>query len=242
MVGRLRFRKVPYVMQEQREATSNKTEMKQGHSTATILTNCSKNQTVIKRYNKATSPKAPSLAKGTRWMHRTTLTLEKNPHKDLMESSMDIAYSGRYVASPPQRQRICPTLHKSHIELGVGEQQHLQTHYVIEYPHRTIDHPNKVHYPSIVNWSHNVTGQDMKDALSRRNHSPNYWSSYADVHSRLGLERGEGVQQPARPKVQYNLITGQESGPVDTSCRRLTSGNRVLSHVRQQERESFVLG
>lgn len=229
-------------MQEHREKKGNKTEMMQGHSTATILTNRSKNQTVIRPYAKTISPKAPSFAKGTRWMHRTTLTLEKRPHKDLMESSMDIAFSGKYVASPPQRQMICPSLHKSHIELGIGEQQDLQTHYGIEYPHRTIDHPNKVHYPSIVNWSHNVTGQDMKDALSRRNHTPNYWSSYTDVHSRLGLEQGEGVQQLPRPKVQYNLITGQESGPADASCRRLTSGNRILSHVRQQERESFVLG
>lgn len=79
-----------HVMQEYREKKINKTEMMQGHSTATILTNRSKNQTVIRPYAKATSPKAPSLAKGTRWMHRTTLTLEKNPHKDLMESSMDI--------------------------------------------------------------------------------------------------------------------------------------------------------
>lgn len=48
----------------------------------------------------------------------------------------------------------------------------------------------------------------MKDALSRRNHSPNYWSSYTDVHSRLGLQRGEGVKREAGPKVQYNLLTG----------------------------------
>ncbi|XP_071835162.1 uncharacterized protein [Apostichopus japonicus] len=217
---------------------------KQGQSTATILTNRSRNQTVIRPFDQRRPFKAPSLAKGTRWMHRTTITLEERPNKDVMESSMQYAYSGKYVTSPPQRPRQCPSLQTSHFELGMNEQQHLTTHNDTEYPGRPIDHPNKVHYPSILNWSHNVTGQDMKDALSRRNHSPNYWSSYTDVHSRLGLQRGEGVKRETGPKVQYNLLTGQEIRQPEVSSQRLVSGNRVLNQARGHmgDQETFVLG
>lgn len=53
------------------------------------------------------------------------------------------AYSGKYVTSPPQRLRQCPSLQTSHFELGMNEQQHLTTHNNTEYPGRPIDHVRK---------------------------------------------------------------------------------------------------
>ena len=51
----------------------------QGESAGTILTNRSKNMTIITPLGNRKSVKAPSLSKGTRWMHRSTLTMEVNP-------------------------------------------------------------------------------------------------------------------------------------------------------------------
>lgn len=87
---------------------------KQGQSTATILTNRSRNQTVIRPFDQRRPFKAPSLAKGTRWMHRTTITLEERPNKDVMESSM------QYVSSNVMYEPclILKVVDVSYIELG----------------------------------------------------------------------------------------------------------------------------
>ena len=77
-----------------------------------------------------------------------------------------------------------------------------------------LSQPNRIHYPSLVNWSHNVTGADMKKVLDRKGNQLDYWSSYARVHNKLGLERGEGVPKPEQPKMQYNLITGKINAAV----------------------------
>ena len=71
--------------------------------------------------------------------------------------------------------------------------------------------PNKLHYQSIANWTHNVTGNEMQDVLSRKGHKRDYWSSYAHVHSRLGLERGEGTNKVRDSFPTYNIITGKLS-------------------------------
>ena len=49
----------------------------------------------------------------------------------------------------------------------------------------------------------------MKKVLDRKGNQLDYWSSYARVHNKLGLERGEGIPKPEQPKMQYNLITGK---------------------------------
>ena len=65
---------------------------KQGHSAGTILTNRSKNITVITPFDKRRGEPASSLRKGTRWMHRTTLSLDERMWKrDYSTSAKEVS-------------------------------------------------------------------------------------------------------------------------------------------------------
>ena len=66
---------------------NTKSNRLQGHSAGTILTNGSQNITVIDPYENRRSDTAPSLRRGTRWMHRTTLTLDEKKWKTDYQSS-----------------------------------------------------------------------------------------------------------------------------------------------------------
>ncbi|XP_022091479.1 uncharacterized protein LOC110979739 [Acanthaster planci] len=216
--------------------------MRQGHSAGTILTNGSKNITVITPFDKRRGEPALSLRKGTRWMHRTTLSLDEREWKRDFSTSAKEAFGGKSSLDPSQRPTQYPTLHTSHFDIGLNRQQHFATRYGSEFMGHAVDHPNKLHYPSLVNWSHNVTGQDMQKVLTRDNNQLDYWTSYGRVHSKLGLERGEGIPRPEQPKQKYDLLTGKCLGPTEAKDHHLVSGNRVLYSARRDAQDYFVLG
>ena len=56
----------------------------------------------------------------------------------------------------------------------------------------------------------------MQDVMSREGHKRDYWSSYANVHSRLGLEREEGVARVRESLPSYNILTGKGTELVKT--------------------------
>lgn len=215
---------------------------KQGHSAGTILTNRSRNITVITPFDNRRSDTAPTLRKGTRWMHRSTLALDEKKWKSDYISSSKSTFGGSKNLSAAEQPLPCSSLHTSHFDIGMGLDGAKQTHYRKQYPKRNTDHPNRIHYPSLVNWSHNVTGSDMQQVLDRKGNKLNYWSSYAEVHNKLGLERGEGVPKAEQPKTQYNVITGVETAPSSSRDLHLISGNRVLHNTRRDAQDNFVLG
>jgi len=216
--------------------------LRQGHSAGTILTNRSKNITVITPYDKRRSEPSRSVRKGTRWMHRTTLSLDERGWRRDFSTSAKAAFGGKMSLDPVERPRQCPPLHTSHFDIGLDRQQRFNTRYGNEFVQLPTDHPNRLHYPSIINWSNNVTGEDMQKALSRNDNQLDYWTSYGRVHSKLGLERGEGVPRPEQPKQKYDLITGKYMGPVEAKDHHLVSGNRVLHSARRDAQDYFVLG
>ncbi|XP_072167655.1 uncharacterized protein [Diadema setosum] len=214
---------------------------RQGHSAGTILTNRSRNLPIITPLKDRKSVTAPSLNRGTRWMHRTTLTMERNPADPDFNTSTKEAYSGSKNLSGAQRPTPYPTLHTSHFDIGTNRRLHHKTHYKMQFPQHDYEHPNKLHYKSIANWTRNVVGTDMQEALSRQGHKPDYWSSYANVHNRLGLRRGEGVPHARTAAPTYNILTGQETGANLDRDHHLISGNRVLNKVRLNPEQSLIL-
>ncbi|XP_033630766.1 uncharacterized protein LOC117292730 [Asterias rubens] len=221
---------------------SSRSKQKQGHSAGTILTNRSKNITIITPFDKRRGEPASSLRKGTRWMHRTTLSLDERIWNRDFSTSAKAAFGGRTSLDAAEIPEKCPTLHKSHFDIGLDRQQHHSTRYGSEFVPRHTQHPNRLHYPSLVNWSHNVTGDEMQKVLTRNNNQSDYWTSYGRVHSKLGLERGEGVPRPEQPKDKYNFITGKYTSPVEAKDQHLVSGNRVLQDARRDANDYFVLG
>ncbi|XP_038048125.1 uncharacterized protein LOC119734876 [Patiria miniata] len=227
---------------ESKTSPQTRPRMLQGHSAGTILTNRSKNITVITPFDKRRGEPARSMRKGTRWMHRTTLSLDERGWKRDFNTSAKTAFGGKDSLEPAERPAQCPTLHTSHFDIGWNQQQHFGTRYGSEFVERSTEHPNRLHYPSLANWSHNVTGQDMQKVLSRDNNQLDYWTSYGRVHSKLGLERGEGVPRPEQPKQKYDLLTGKSLGPMEARDQHLVSGNRVLHSARRDAQDYFVLG
>nr|XP_054762894.1 uncharacterized protein LOC129269422 [Lytechinus pictus] len=213
----------------------------QGQSAGTVLTNRSKSMTVITPLDDRKSVIAPSLSKGTRWMHRSTITMERNPQPPDFTTSAQESYNGNKMLPGARRPTVCPTLHSSHFDIGLNKKLYHSTHYKSHFPHHDVDHPNKLHHQSITNWTHNVRGSKMHDVLSREGHSADYWSSYAHVHNRLGLQRGEGVSRARQPLPSYNILTGHETGTNTDRDLHLISGNRVLHSVRQIPEQSLIL-
>ncbi|XP_002738670.1 uncharacterized protein LOC100370273 [Saccoglossus kowalevskii] len=227
-------------------ATSSSRSRGQGHSTSTILTNRAKDITVIsdvafKDRKTPISPDRPP--KGTRQMHRTTLTFDKQPPKmDYLTSSFS-AFGGSKSVSPAVRPLPCPSLHSSHFDIGITRQKFYNTHYGGNYLSKETTHPNETHYPSLVNRSFNMRGADMQDVLVRRNWQPNYWSSYTDVHDRLGMQRGPGEARPTPAHIRHNIINGRRIGPEIPQDHHRISGNRVLYNgYRRDNHDYFVLG
>lgn len=70
----------------------------QGQSSGTVLTNRSKSMTVITPLEDRNSIIAPSLSKGTRWMHRSTITMERNPQApDFSTSTQEVRFKFQFV-------------------------------------------------------------------------------------------------------------------------------------------------
>ncbi|XP_077980714.1 uncharacterized protein LOC144435948 [Glandiceps talaboti] len=226
-------------------ASSHGSRAGQGHSAATILTNRSRDITVIsdvpyKDRRTYVPPDRPP--KGTRAMHRTTLTFEKIPASTSYTTSTSAAFGGSRSLSAAVRPVPCPSLHTAHFDIGITNDRYRNTHYGSTYFDKEIRHPNEIHFSSMVNHSHNTRGAKMQDVLSRPSWQPNYWSSYNDVHTRLGLARGPGAPRPDPPKIKYHTLNGRRIGPEIPADHHRVSGNRKLYGVRQDAQDYFILG
>ncbi|XP_070580921.1 uncharacterized protein [Ptychodera flava] len=217
----------------------------QGHSAATILTNRAKDITVIsdvpyKERKLYVPPDRPP--RGTRSMHRTTLTLEKSPVDTNYTTSTMSSFGGSKTLPAAVRPFPCPSLHTSHFDIGITKDRYRDTHYGKTYFSKETRHPNETHYPSLVHRSFNIRGADMQDVLTRKSWQPNYWSSYADVHTRLGLQRGPGAPRPDPAKINYDILNGRRIGPEIPADHHRMSGNRKLYDVRKDAQDYFILG
>ncbi|XP_071962691.1 uncharacterized protein [Antedon mediterranea] len=224
--------------------TAHNMTTRQGHSAGTILTNRSKNITVINPYVTRRAETAGSTKKGTRWMHRTTIdfSLDTPDSEHFYDTSTRSAFGGSRRLPPGVRLTRCPTLHTSHFDINMDNKQYFNTFYKHSFQQKPTEHPSSIQYPMVVNRSHNVVGTDMQTVLRRHGNRLNYWSSYADTHSRLGLQRGEGVERTLKPRQKYDILSGNTLGTEPHQEWHRISGNRVMHARRQDAVERFVLG
>ncbi|XP_033095510.1 uncharacterized protein LOC117100070 [Anneissia japonica] len=225
---------------------------RQGHSTGTILSNRSENITVITPYEerRAQTRKSASMfmrePTSKRWMHRTTINFNlESPDPDastFYKTSSKSAFAGSKTLPAGMRSGRCPTLHASHFDINMSDKRYFGTFYKKSFSDKLVEHPSSLRYPALINRSHSLVGSDMQAVLTRKGNKLNYWSSYAETHSRLGLQRGEGIQRPSKPMRKYHVLSGEDLGTESIRDLHRISGNRILHKRRQGAEEGFVLG
>ncbi|XP_064643070.1 uncharacterized protein LOC135497235 [Lineus longissimus] len=223
----------------------------QGHSTLAILTNIGDHYPVISdvgyHVNKNAAAAPLSLKKGSRPMHRTTFTLEKNPSQPEFITSSKLSFGGSKHLAPGCRPLPFPSLHESqfnfhHIGSRPNHSMAFDTHYKRTYHEKDVIPANRLHLVSVENCVNMNDGGGMRRVHKYPDFKPNYWSQYDRIHSTLGRMLGPGVPRERPVRQHFHVLTGELRSPAWSEENRRISGNRVLSAARGDESSQFVLG
>lgn len=216
-----------------------------GKHTITILNNLSGLQPVLsdQTKNERSVRSAWASYRGSRPLHRTTLTFDRSKPKTDYLSFYKYYFSGisqEGVRRPPS----CPSLLISHIDLGENDQMQFQTiqkemfppkHYQPLSARKNIEKTHRIN---------NTAGLQMMD-ITDMNTRPSYKSAYGSSHNALGRQLGNGVPHYRKKPPKFNVLTGEAlKTSVESVCYRKKSGNRTLSQHRRKGsyHEVFKLG
>lgn len=220
----------------------------QGADTSAVLTNHSKYITIIadepyfSRHTRSRTFPQARHRKGTRPMHKTTLTYEVRPVQTSYVSCMKSNFSGQKNLQPSRRPPPCPSLHTSQFSIGIVPEHDLVTHSKKTFVRHHTSPAKEIHEDNI-RWNRQMAGVDMIQSTRQQgSQEMNFSTTYCNVHDFLGTQRGPGVRRIPTIPFSHNIITGEpQSSPLGDDFR-LTSGNKILRRARQSHGESLILG
>ncbi|XP_020622682.1 uncharacterized protein LOC110060266 isoform X1 [Orbicella faveolata] len=219
----------------------------QGTDTSAVLTNRSKYITIIadepyfSRHSRTFPPARQR--KGTRPMHKTTLTYEVKPVQTTYVSCMKANFSGHKNLQPSRRPPAYPSQHTSHFSIGILPGHQLNTHSKKTYVNHNTRPAEEIHEDNI-RWNAQMAGVDMVQSTRQQgSQEMNFSTTYYKVHDLLGRQRGPGVKRLPPMPYSYNIITGEPRPSQVGDDYRLTSGNRVLHSARHSDQgQQLILG
>lgn len=219
----------------------------QGTDTSAVLTNRSKYITIIadepyfSRHSRSFLPARQR--KGTRPMHKTTLTYEVKPVQTKYVSCMKANFSGHKNLQPSRRPPAYPSQHTSHFSIGILPGHQLTTHSKKTYVKHNTRPAEEIHEDNI-RWNAQMAGVDMVQSTRQQgSQEMNFSTTYYKVHDLLGRERGPGVKRPPSMPYSYNIITGEPCPSQVGHDYRITSGNRILQNARHSDQgQQLILG
>ena len=246
-------------MYEATPTHSQNTKWLQGHATTTVLTNRSKYITVINddksteaNKNKArresigkhicsnqTTNSCQNRLKGTRPMHATTLTFEKQPVQSSYITTSKSAFSGRKDIKFSDRPERCQSLHLSQFQIGSNE--HSGTAYV----EKNDDNFTQVYVPheDEERWRREMRGTDMMGSLTydfnRNLGNPAFSEARTLAHNFSAIDAENPYPRPVI-RERYDLITGNPTRNSPQRDFRKVSGNRMLRLSREQTKEGIL--
>ncbi|XP_013417619.1 uncharacterized protein LOC106178815 [Lingula anatina] len=223
-----------------------KRQFRQGQKTATILSNTAGHVTVIPdtTFNDRRTEMRRGIdlprKRGSREMHRTTMTFETNPVKPDFGSTARKSYSGtRHLPSPEKaRGPRYPYLHMSQFDLGTSSRTDWTSTNSRNYFQKDINPASVIHWPTLENKLNMNQGSQMRQVLVQPDNQYTYWTQYSRIHNKLGAVLNPDVPRELRnPPIrkQYNILTGEIVGPAWSEENRRTSGNRVLYGSRRND-------
>ncbi|CAH1794897.1 unnamed protein product [Owenia fusiformis] len=182
--------------------------------------------------------------RGSRPMHKTTLSLESKPmsDKDTYTTTSKQFHGGRKDLAPAEIPTPGMNMHMNQFNIGPTLERQWGTQYGSHFRDKKVKTPFEVHYPSYDNFLKQTEGTGVKSTIKTAPEPPSYWSQYNRIHSKLGMMRGNGVAREYPVRASYNILTGEETGPAWQEENRRSSGNRVLYSKRQDADERFILG
>jgi len=217
-----------------------------GKHTVTILNNSSVIQPVLsdRPKNERSVRSAWVSYKGSRPLHRTTLTFDKSKSKTDYLSFYKYYFSGSSQEEGIRRPPSCPSLLISHIDLGENDQMQFQTIQREMYPPKRSQPLSARRRIETAHRINNTAGYQMME-VTDMNTRPSYKSAYGSSHNALGRQLGNGVPHYRKKPPKFNVITGDAlKSSVENICYRKKSGNRTLSQHRRKSSyyEVFKLG
>lgn len=226
----------------------------QGCNAATILTNKSRNITVVtdepfhERHSfgdksRISNDGEKRRKKGSRQMHSTTLTFETTPEAMLPASTVHDAYKGRSElrANGPITRVTSQPLHKSNFKIAITNERDFQTHKAEVFAPRPLL-PELYEHSDQQRWISQMHKGDMVGIMTHRHNANGCTAStYDNVHNTFARSRiTEHEPRPAPDNIRYNAITGAPSERVSGNHFPLISGNKKLSIIRNATRENFL--
>lgn len=237
----------------------------QGINASTILTNKSKNITVVtdqpfherhhfgdksfecSKYRKHVG------GKGTRLMHASTLTFEKNPENTTPKTNFQESYNGRTDLPKVQylpvinKRTSSQVLHKANFKIGINDEVHHRTHKADHYVNHDIK-PASVTHIDRDRWMGQMLHGDMSDILAHKHNKPQQSdreTTYNNIHNTFGKARMGGPRSCPAPQARtgvigYNVLTGQPNRILSDGRHPLISGNKKLAHIRNTQLEPLL--
>lgn len=220
-------------------------QLRQGNAASTVLTNRSKYITVIsdepyesrkriypaKKYG--LNSDVTHHRKGTRPMHQTSLTFEKQPTDLTYQSSSKQEYSGKkgvaFVKRPPQ----CPSLHLSQFQVGTNNQMDWSKTKIIN---STFDPNGYPVHEDRDRWQREMKGTAMQNSLTFKS----YGKSKTKRPSAPNPIREYTPSLLQNSKESYDIITGTSSAPTRREHYKKISGNRLLQTSRAQTTDGIL--
>lgn len=219
----------------------------QGADTSAVLTNRSKYITIIadepyfSRHSRCNTFPQARHRKGTRPMHKSTLTYEVKPVKTSYVSCVKSNFSGQKNLQPSRRPPPYPSQHTSHFSIGIAPGHDLDTHSRKTFVRHHTSPAKEIHEDNI-RWNRQMAGIDMIQSTRQQgSQEMNFSTTYCNVHDLLGRQQGPGVRRIPTIPYSYNIITGEPQSSQLGDDLKLISGNRILSSARQSDGEQSIL-
>lgn len=223
----------------------------QGKRVVTLLTEGGYYYPIISHYSHQdrqlraqSAPQNAGRVRGMRSMHQTTMAIAKPPWtaNETYLTTSKKNFGGSKGLNPVRRPPLCPSMHKSQIKLAHPEdgESHRNTNYTHSFIEKPIIPANRLHLTSLVNRINQQEGADMKQSIQVDPGSPNYFTQYTRIHSKLGNMLGTGVPRDYPVRQVYNVITGETGGAAWKVDNRRISGDKVLHALRREQ--TSILG
>ena len=221
----------------------------QGHSTTTVLTNTSKYITVVTddrqkgEQTRATQSSGDGTsrvthAKGSRPMHATTLTFERQPVDSSATTTSKSAYSGQKDGSFTSRPPRCQSLHLSQFHIGSEERANEQNK---DTSSSNAD-MSRVSHEYRDRWQREMKGSKMIDSLTYKdqNNNDNHTAINADDTSPRSTTQNPGNPFPESRQERYDIVTGESARDLPRDDFRKISGNRILQCIRGKTTDDIL--
>jgi len=225
---------------------------RQGNATSTVLTNRSKYITVISDESYESRKKTDATVfrdavgsrsekqqhqKGTRPMHRTSLTFEKEPQIPSYITSNKKEYSGKKNVQFVTRPSQCPSLHLSQFQIGRNDH--------VTWPEKSeksMSLEGHTIHEDRSRWQREMQGTNMQNSLTFHSNEEMNSLSKNGLTDKSAVKKDfdyNPYQKQPLPET-FDIITGDSNATQRRGDFKKVSGNRLLQSARVETSEGIL--